>query len=202
MTATRLAASAGVSKSFISQLETGRTSASIATLERIADALGVTTGHLLARQQLSADSNSAGEGTRLLHSRQSTPAAAGLRVISDVQVSAHAIVTIPPRRKARGRAERGASLLVAGLHGSARIEASAAEISIGEGEVAVLKPAGEYFLLNDGPVAAAVLTSARSIDELPELVRASSGGPPTEYGTAGPLRLVTMRARRAAERLR
>ena len=202
MTATRLAASAGVSKSFISQLETGRTSVSLATLERIADALGVTTGHLLARQQQSAASDSAADDTRLLHSRQYTTATAGLRVISDVQVSAHAILTILPGRRARGRAERGTALLVAGLRGTARVEASATEINVGEGEVAVLGPAGEYFILNDGPVAAAVLISAPSAAELPEIVRAASGGQTTEYDTAGPLRLVTMRARRAAMRLR
>ena len=56
MTATHLAAAAGVSKSFISQLESGRTSASLATLARIATALDVPTGALLTSAAGSPDS--------------------------------------------------------------------------------------------------------------------------------------------------
>ncbi len=43
----QLAASAGVSISFLSQLENGRTNASIATLRKLATALGITPVHLL-----------------------------------------------------------------------------------------------------------------------------------------------------------
>lgn len=42
-----LAAAAGVSSSFLSQLENGRTNASVASLRKIAAALGVTPAHLL-----------------------------------------------------------------------------------------------------------------------------------------------------------
>ncbi|WP_400993625.1 helix-turn-helix domain-containing protein [Agromyces sp. GXQ0307] len=43
-----LGAQAGVTSGFLSQLETGRTNASVATLRRLADALGVSLGDLVA----------------------------------------------------------------------------------------------------------------------------------------------------------
>jgi transcriptional regulator with XRE-family HTH domain len=203
MTATGLAARAGVSKSFISQLESGRTSASLATLGRIAGALGVSTGQLLAQSEGETQRVEGSAGARLLYSRLNATMPPGTRLLSTTAASAHALVTIPPGGRAQGAARSGAALVVTGLAGTvaAGTTAPSSSVELMPGEVASLEPEGSYELSNRGSGAAVVLVAAPTTAELPELVRAAPARPEL-YDNVGPLRLVTMRARRAAQRSR
>ncbi|HET9493258.1 MAG TPA: helix-turn-helix transcriptional regulator [Chloroflexia bacterium] len=203
MTATGLAARAGVSKSFISQLESGRTSASLATLGRIAGVLGVSTGQLLASSTGEAQRGEERAGPRLLYSRQTAGLSPGTRLLSSAAAEAHAVVSIPPGGRARGAAGAGAALVVTGLAGTVAATATTdpRAVEISAGDVAILEPDGAYEMSNQGSGAAVLLVAAPTPADLPEVVRAAPAGPEL-YESVGPLRLVTMRARRAAERSR
>jgi transcriptional regulator with XRE-family HTH domain len=204
MTATSLAAAAGVSKSFISQLESGRSSASLATLGRIATALDVPTGLLLSAASPQPNSSANVEQANLLHSRDQLPGGPASRLLADLKVAAHALVTLPPGRRAEGNAEAGGGLLLTVLRGGVTVHTRLATLGIAAGDVATLEPAGEYELLSEGPGPAQVLVSGQSPAELPRIVNAGPGATAHEpaYDTTGPLRLVSMRARRAAGKAR
>lgn len=202
MTATHLAAAAGVSKSFISQLESGRTSASLATLARIATALDVPTGALLTSAAGSPQSIADGDHHRLLHSRDQLPATPGTRLLSDVPAAVHAAVTLAPGGVARGTVEPAGGLLLTGLRGTVTVSTQSGAMAITAGEVATVERAGEYELLNDGHGPASVLVSAAAQQDLPGVAHQDRADGATAYDTSGPLRLVTMRARRTAARAR
>jgi transcriptional regulator with XRE-family HTH domain len=165
MSATQLATRSGVSKSFISQLESGRTSASIATLGRIADALGVSTGHLLSPSRSEVAPHAPGTPACLLFSREKSLATPGLNMLGTAQVSVHAVAVIPPGDVARGHAEAGSSLVVTCLRGSVQLSESgdAPPLTVSEGDVASLQRAGDYSVVNSGPITAFLLISAPSL---------------------------------------
>jgi DNA-binding XRE family transcriptional regulator len=202
MTATALAAAAGVTKSFISQLESGRTSASIATLERIASALQVPASALLAATPSTPSGNRGRPRSRLLHARDVLPSTPGTRLLSDAPASAHAVVTVAPGGVASGLTLQQGSLLVSGLRGTVQLRTRETTISISAGDIAEALPGGEYELVNQGYSPATVLVSATAAEDLPRVGGRSPVADAISYDAAGPFRLVTMRARRAAERVR
>ncbi len=197
MTASRLASAAQVSKSFISQLESGRTSASLETLHRIASALGVSPGALLDPAQsapLVPDGRSA-----ILHARDMLPVAEGINMISQEPTNAHAVLTLIEGSAASGQGDSDPQI-VAVLRGKLSLRAESGSLKISAGDIARVS-SGHYLLANEGPGPASVLVSARSAGALPQvaLVESSQRGR-GNIDAGGPLRLVAMRARRAAEK--
>jgi hypothetical protein len=93
--------------------------------------------------------------------------------------------------------------MLTGLRGTVVVRTEGATLAVAAGEVASFAPTGGYELLNDGPGPASVLFSTPSANDLPRLVPATGvAAESLAYDTSGPLRLVSMRARRAAEKVR
>jgi transcriptional regulator with XRE-family HTH domain len=196
MTASRLATAARVSKSFISQLESGRTSASLATLQRIAGALGVSPGTLLAPAppaQVVSD-----DGSVILHTRDMLPVTDGINLISQESTNAHAILTLLEGSTASGQGD-GDPQLVAVLRGKVSLQTESGSLLVSPGDIARVS-SGHYLLTNEGPGPALVLVSARSAGALPLVAADRPQRDRRNVDAGGPLRLVAMRARRAAEK--
>ena len=202
MTATRLAEAAHVSKSFISQLESGRSSASLETLERISNALGVSTGTLLAPATRAASLSTASHDSALWTSNELAHGAPGVLPLSDARLEAHAVVVLPQGRTARPVVQDH-MLLVAVLRGKVSVDLPGAAFEASDGDIVRVESAGTYQLKNIGTGPALALVSAPTIDALPSLVDPpESGRSALTFDATGPLRLVAMRARRAAARAR
>jgi len=210
MTAARLAAAAGVSRSFISQLESGRTSASLATLTRLAAALDVPTGVLLLADEPVDDGQARQDAApKLLYGRDTLSTAPSVRVLSETSGGVLGVVSVPRGGfAATGYLPRGGRLFITGLRGSGEVQVHSGSQSIGAGEVAIVEHDGDYRLLNEGAVPAVLLLVAASIEQLPRisLIRRQELDSPRiafpASDNSGAMRLVNMRARRAAERAR
>jgi transcriptional regulator with XRE-family HTH domain len=203
MTATQLAAAVHVSKSFISQLESGRTSVSLATLGRIAAALEVPTGVLLASAPESPNPNAHGHGVRIIYRSYQGITESGLRVIGAAPVGSHATVALNPGHMVRGKVEPGGRILLTMISGAATLRTEVESFPLAAGDVALLERPGTYNLQNEERKITVVLLSVPTTRDLPDVVRTTVTLPERQsYDSGGPLRLVSMRARRSAETVR
>ena len=212
MTLHALAQAAGLTKGFISQVESGKSNPSLASLGRIAQALQVPLGALM-------DSNDHGYnpasplsrelGPQLLAARNVYNEQSGLAQVTDLRTGSHFIATIPAlsalvNEDQTPRKASGGALCVL-LQGSLIIRQTSLQIRLTVGEVATWNAGEAYYIENRGAGAANALIFIPESCPLP-LVVALPQAPVFARNTAGfaaqyegPMRLVGMRARRQSE---
>jgi transcriptional regulator with XRE-family HTH domain len=211
MTLAELAAASLLSKGFISQVESGRSSPSLASLQRIASALGVPLASLWGEAKPREQVPRPPAGFRVLRRNS-------LRSLTEpfftlLADGPHGLVV--RLTLAAGRAvESAASPLAEGggatcalVGGAARFACAGEHVALSPGDV-VTWDAGHYSYMieNVEPAAATLLLTLPAGASLPRLVRGSApvpvvgkiGLPPSD----GPFRLVAMRAERASARRR
>jgi transcriptional regulator with XRE-family HTH domain len=212
MTLDALAQAAGVTKGFISQVESGKSNPSLASLQRIAKALGVTLANLV-------DSNDAGHELdlelggapvpHLVAARSVYNEQPGLTQLAGFRAGSHFMANIPPMASLvyddQPAPRLAAMALCTVLHGGLGIRQASLQTKVSAGEIASWNAGAPYEIENAGSTTASALIflpagcqlpSVRMVPHAP-LSPPSRGGFATQY--EGPMRLVGMRARRQIE---
>lgn len=198
-----LARASGLSKGFLSQVESGDANPSLASLQRLASALSMTMGELLS-DQATAHSGSTRGRARLIRrvpgerARSSVTqvgaAGTGIAYVAYLEPSAH----LESGELAEGR---DAYLMV--LSGDVRFSQAGEVFVLAEGD-SLSFPLSERYLLTTTGRKSSLLLVFSSAADLPRIVE-----PPVRLDfrpaeksahTEGPLRLVAMRAARSAGR--
>jgi transcriptional regulator with XRE-family HTH domain len=219
-----LAQASGLTKGFLSQIESGRSNPSLASLGRIAQALGTSATNLLAEPNKSAI------GTLLTPSlpvkipvARNVKAGGQIEVLQAVEGGAHLIVELTPDVELRSRlAHAQATVLCVPLEGLARVAQAGSTLSLAVGSVAAWDGGTPYAVRTGSKSPARLLLFVPSMLPLPTLHRVNVSEPavggdtlvrpgavparsvagPAATAGDGPLRLVAMRAQRLAERKR
>ncbi|MGA7732179.1 MAG: helix-turn-helix domain-containing protein [Chloroflexia bacterium] len=219
----QLAQASGLTKGFLSQIESGRSNPSLASLGRIAQALGMQATNLLA------DANAA-TGTLLVPSlpinvpvMRTIRAGGHVEILQATEGGAHLIVELTPDVELSSRlAHEHTPVLCVPLEGSAKVVQPDGSLSLIVGSVAAWDGGMPYAVQTVRNSPARLLLFVPSALSLPTLHRLSRSEPPVSAGTlaqpravparsvagpaggpgAGPLKLVAMRAQRLAERKR
>jgi transcriptional regulator with XRE-family HTH domain len=221
LTLAELARASGLTKGFLSQVESGRSNPSLQSLSRIAQALGTSSNLLLA----AAGSPSGSPATQLPPPRPSLLAhhaqasAPELLVLGAVDAGTPLLVKLTPTAElAAPSSDLHAVILCAVLDGSAQIAQAGDTLSLPGGSLATWDAGLPYalrttrssparlllFLPRSAPLPALTRLpgSGRPTGEVHLVARTSTAAPSTPSAEDGPLKLVAMRARRLAERKR
>jgi transcriptional regulator with XRE-family HTH domain len=218
-----LAQASGLTKGFLSQIESGRSNPSLASLGRIAQALGTSATNLLAEPNKSA-------GTPLTPSlpvkipvERTVRAGGQIEVLQAVEGGAHLIVELTPDVELSSRmAHEQATVLCVPLEGVARVVQPGGSIPLAVGSVAAWDGGTPYAVRTGSNSPARLLLFVPYTLPLPTLHRLNKPEPavggdtlarpgavparsvagPAAMAGDGPLRLVAMRAQRLAERKR
>ena len=210
MTVAELAEASMLSKGFISQVESGRSNPSLASLERIASALGVPLASLWGEAQSREHVPQPPSAFRVL--RRNSPRSLREPYLTLLADNVHGIVA--RLALAAGRAvESAPSPMEAGVAtcalvgGSARLACAGEHVSLSPGDVATWD-AGHYGyrIENVEPAVATLLLTLPAGAPLPRIAPGPVRVPVTDkIGLPlgdGPFRLVAMRAERAGARRR
>jgi transcriptional regulator with XRE-family HTH domain len=211
MTVAELAEASLLSKGFISQVESGRSNPSLASLQRIASALGVPLASLWGEAKSHQHIPQPPSGFRVL--RRNSPRSLRepfLTLLADGPQGVVARLTL-----AAGRAvESAASPLAEGgvatcalVGGSARFACAGENVSLSPGDVATWDAGHDsYRIENVEPAVATLLLTLPAGSLQPRMVAGSAPVPVSgKIGLPlgnGPFRLVAMRAERASARRR
>jgi transcriptional regulator with XRE-family HTH domain len=211
MTVAGLAAASELTKGFISQVESGRSNPSLASLGRISQALGVPLSVLIATEDDEGDLAFAARRPVVLTtgSHHDNP---GLAALTGMQAGTHFLATLPPgfalTSTSNPRTYNAAVAVLVVLRGSADISQGNSVTNITSGELSTWDPRGPCALENRGNSSAHLLIFLPSGCTRPALVpvgtRKSMTAIRSHYAAPaeGPLRLVAMRAQRQTERRR
>jgi transcriptional regulator with XRE-family HTH domain len=205
---TALARASGLSKGFLSQVESGATNPSLGSLQRLASALSVSLSELLATE-VPAPAITPFRRPRLV--RRVTPerdrssltqTGAGPQAVVYV---AHLLSGASLEAATPSFGEDAYAMVVSG---EVQFSQPGTSLRLGQGDSLTFPLSQPYRLAARGGVRASVLLVLRSSKELPRLVEVPFGehlrvrreGEIAGAEFQGPLRLVAMRAARAAER--
>ncbi|HYP40081.1 MAG TPA: helix-turn-helix transcriptional regulator [Chloroflexia bacterium] len=211
MTVAELADASLLSKGFISQLESGRSNPSLASLQRIASALGVPLASLWGEAKSREQVPLPPSGLRVLR-RNSLRSLREpfLTLLADGPQGIVARLTLSAGRAVESTASplaEGGVATCAVVGGSARFACASEHVSLSPGDVATWD-AGHYSyrIENVEPSVATLLLTLPVGTSLPHMVLGSSAVPVGgKIGLPlgdGPFRLVAMRAERASARRR
>ncbi|HYO49374.1 MAG TPA: helix-turn-helix domain-containing protein, partial [Chloroflexia bacterium] len=200
-----------LSKGFISQVESGRSNPSLASLQRIASALGVPLASLWGETKSHEQLLQRSAGFRVL--RRISPRSLSepfLTLLADGPQGIMARLTLAAGRAVESAASPPAESGVATcalVGGSARFVCAGEQASLSPGDVATWD-AGHYSyrVENVGPAIATLLLTLPAGSLLPRMIAVSAPAPiGGKIGLPlgdGPFRLVAMRAERASARRR
>ena len=213
MTLAALAVASGLTKGFISQVESGNSGVSLVSLERIAAALQVSLTSLMpseGNRSAAIAPDGAPEPT-LIAARNLYQESAGLARVTAAQHGTHYMATLPPYSMLTPPhgfkvASRSEGILVM-LQGTLLVCNAPNEVRVSRDEVASWDCASAYSLENPAAAPARALIFLPDGVPLPALAHlpdSARGAGSADYSAAlqGPMRLVEMRARRQAERRR
>lgn len=217
----QLASLTGLTKGFLSQIESGSSNPSLGSLDRIAEALGLTSTELLKSDRplvlpLVPDRPlvvSTGHTERF---------DASIEIVSASEAGTHLIVCLPPRTSIVGvTTHTAASILCVVISGLIEVEQAGVKVTIREGNTALWNGGKPYSLEASPRTTAQVLLFVPKGIQLPsirefapvesaklaDVVSHVAGRGTVSTGSStlrkeGPLRLVAMRAQRQAERKR
>lgn len=217
----QLASASGLSKGFLSQLESGISNPSLASLNRLASALDVSVRSLMS-------------GSNDRTTNPLVPAFPGLvipgtlsdiegfvAVVSASEAGTHIIVHLPIEMELLARDGSAATIIATILDGSIEVTQSSGSLVVSTGQVATWNGAYSYSITPRQNSAARLMLFVPQPLALPELRQANRAEKPVTgrmlstlgksthsisrskvATSAGPLRLVAMRAERLAERKR
>lgn len=210
LTLAALAQESGLTKGFISQVESGRSNPSLESLGRLAEALGVSAAELLG----------AGYGTtltlvatppglpRVIRRRDigspQTPLVS-LPVAAAHQVSVASVASGAVLRPA-AEARSGGSAFLLVFEGEVVFSQGGRELVVGRGDTLVWETSQAYSVENRGVQQAALLlglgvgVDQPDLIEAPDLLIMKRRAQVVGAATEGPLRLVAMRAERNSSR--
>jgi transcriptional regulator with XRE-family HTH domain len=218
MTLAELARASGLSKGFLSQVESGRSNASLKSLHRISACLGISLADLLSEEHATAGhGHSMQEAVRVVRMRDIRPSAEPATLLGDLPEGVLAGVTLPaggalvsegdshagPTTFSTSPVGASASLMLCVVvKGSVVLRAGESSMMLFAGDVAVWDGSRPYSVENtDRAPASLYLLVPRGLDlpvpsgRYPRPTRVV-GPVPAE----GPFRLVAMRAQRSTAR--
>ncbi len=215
----QLARAAGLTKGFLSQVESGRSNPSLASLVKIAKALGVSSTVLLAEGDTQANDSTVPFPSvpTIVGARRSATTDPPIQVVHASDEGTHLVVELTPGVELVAPAGGTGSILCTVLEGTIIVGQAGVSLQIGAGNVAAWSGTQAYSVRNAlNASCRLVLFIPRGIELpmlqkflIPELARntnirraqqAAVSALPSMASAEGPLRLVAMRAERMAER--
>ena len=198
-----LARASGLSKGFLSQVEGGTSTPSLASLTRLAGALGMALSQVLDESHPSI-SLSSDPQLRVLRASRLSPAPSSLAALRAMPPGSGAYFALRPTERLVGQGEPEASLgeaLCLVVDGAVRFDMGEQSISIRAGDLALFTPSAQYRLACESSEARAFLFVPRPC-QLPQIELAVSPNLSQKPSVAikGPFRLVEMRAARLRAR--
>ena len=220
---TQLSRASGLSKGFLSQVETGICNPSLTSLDKISSALGISTPRLISAGSERAANPLVPSLPMLLGSTHSRSAGGNIDVLNATEGGTHLLVELPPGiQLSSSESLTTGSVLAVVLDGSVFVSQSQATLQVAEGGVGTWNGGATYSIATPGN------SRARFVLFVPQFLAIPTLGPaqvvqPVGAGTTpvrvlestrastsrnltgrtdGPLRLVEMRARRLAGRKR
>ena len=198
LTLTALASASGLTKGFISQLESGRSSPSLASLAKLAEALGTTPADLISE---STDEHMQGTQTPEAHRSVSLYSRAPeLKLVDRASNTSYFVATLDAGSRLvsyRAGQIHSAKALVTVRHGLVRLRQAGTDLSLSEGDLATWDASGAYVIENNALGKAEILLCLPSSVGPPQLqagVRPAK--PVVSAPVEGPFRLIAMRAER------
>ncbi len=208
MSLTALARASGLSKGFLSQVESGATNPSLGSLQRLAQALSLSTSDLVATEVVPLAAVPA-HGPRLVRRVHPERDRSSLRQIGSSSQGAVYVAHLLPGSALSSivpSASEEAYLMV--LSGEVEFSQRGSSFKLGEGDSLSFSVATGYKMTAHNRFRSSLLLMLPATSELPRIVEASfreAHAAPSEVRSMGasfegPLRLVAMRAARTAER--
>jgi len=202
LTLTKLASVSGLTKGFISQLESGRSSPSLTSLTKLADALGTTPAGLISEATYDQDQSAQQpHAHRSVGLRSSVPE---IKLVDRAGNTSYFVATLyAGSRLVSHRLRHGSSAkaFITIRHGLVRLRQAETDLSLSEDDLATWDASGSYVVENNGVGRAEILLCLPSSVEPPQLqagVRAIK--PVISAPVEGPYRLIAMRAERRLAR--
>jgi len=202
LTLTGLATASGLTKGFISQLESGRSLPSLASLTKLATALGTTPADLI-----SESGGDAIQGTQTPKAHRSISLRSSmqeLKLIDRAGDTGYMVATLDAgsRLVSYRAGYRSCSKAILTIrHGLVRLRQAGTDLSLSEGDLATWDASGAYVVENNGFGKAEILLCLPSSVEPPQLQAAArSTTSVTSAPVEGPFRLIAMRAERRLAR--
>ncbi|HEY0068775.1 MAG TPA: helix-turn-helix domain-containing protein [Chloroflexia bacterium] len=208
MSLTALARLSGLSKGFLSQVETGSTNPSLGSLQRLAQALSLSISDLVATEALRPPVTAT---SRPRHVRRVQPSRdkSSLTQVSSNSLGVMCIAHLLPGSylDAAATTSRDDAYLMV-LSGEAHFIQPGMSLKLAEGDSLTFSLSQPYRLSAHVRSRVSILLMVRSAGELPQVVevafrerlRVQAEGRVVKAEFQGPLRLVAMRAARVAER--
>jgi transcriptional regulator with XRE-family HTH domain len=204
---TALAGASGLSKGFLSQVETGATNPSLGSLQRLSSALQVSLSDLLAAEARPT-TNPALRPRLVRRVRPERDRSSLTQTGSGAERAVYLAHLLPGGSLEAVTSPGGEEAFVMVVSGEVQFSQPGTSLRLLEGDSLTFPLAPHYRLAATGGGAASLLFVARSARDLPSLVetpfrepvRAGTHGGATGADARGPLRLVAMRAARAAGR--
>ena len=210
MTVAGLAQASHLTKGFISQLESGRSNPSLASLGRISQALDIPLSRLISHDDDQILEPT--EGPLVIATGNLYHEFSGLTALTSAQAGTHFLATIPPRFALSGSAGsqtgRVGPALAVVLNGMMEVSQGSVSASAPSGSLSTWDPDLSYSLENHSQDEAILLLFLPVGVARPTLVPLQTQAseqplrPRHSNSSEGPLRLVAMRAERLAERRR
>ncbi|HET6313295.1 MAG TPA: XRE family transcriptional regulator [Chloroflexia bacterium] len=204
---TALATATRLSKGFLSQVETGATNPSLASLQRLSAALSVSLSDLLAADARPSISSAPRPRLvrRVLPERHKSSLTETGRSAERAVYLAH---LLPGGYLEAASSPSGEEAFVLVVSGEVHFSQPGTSLRLGEGDSLTFPLAPQYRLVAQGGTVASLLLVVRSAQDLPRLVETPFVEPLPARGRGGvaaaeahgPLRLVAMRAARSAGR--
>jgi len=201
LTLRALAEASALTKGFISQLEAGQTSPSLASLKRLATALGTTASALIAEP--GDDVEPVVVPHRIYSGSHGYNEDARLKLVGRVGSATYYVATldVDSRLVFSGGSADGTKGLATVRRGTVRVRQSGIDLNLSEGEIGVWNAASPYMIEVAFAHHAEVLFCLSSASTAPRLETGAPGVLAARKIPAavfdGPFRLVAMRAARA-----
>src|SRR6266568_3444265 len=161
MTVAALAAASDLTKGFISQVESGKSNPSLASLARIAAALQVPPASLVARARPKNERNTPTIVPSIISAHNIYQENAGLTPLSELQTGTHFLATIPPgcalnSGSMNHHSSDGNALLLV-IQGVVGIRQASSMLHVSVGQLATFDAHGPYTIENSKSSKAVVL---------------------------------------------
>lgn len=210
LTVAALAQASGLSKGFVSQVEGGKSSPSLASLGRIALSLDMTVAELVGGERpLSAQESAPVVQPRLIRRRPHDASKPSLTFVASGPQGRVFIATLPEGASLEGlpSLSSGESAPIIGLvtGGSLLLKQGETELAAQSGDVLTWDAGRDYRLLNWGRAVATIYITLPPECALPALARAPRLLLPEREAVqaeSGPFKLVALRAQRSVARRR
>lgn len=208
MSLSALARASGLSKGFLSQVETGATNPSLGSLHRLAQSLSISLSDLLATETTRPHPRGVLR-PRLVRRVQPERGRSSLtQVGSKTQGAVYLAHLLPGSTLEATESPKGEDAYLMVLSGEVQFRQPGTSLRLAEGDSLTFPLGPHYRLTVQPPLRASLLLLVGSATDLPVVVEASSReqvpvqyvAGPARIESRGPLRLVAMRAARTAER--